>query len=73
MPLGRVCVCVCACAFLSSSHLAGGALNLTVCACGSVRVSVACLVFAENLASAKEENVGIHQVLDQTLLELNNL
>lgn len=31
------------------------------------------LVFTENLASAKEENVGIHQVLDQTLLELNNL
>ncbi|KQK82881.1 hypothetical protein AAES_64497 [Amazona aestiva] len=28
---------------------------------------------AESLASAKEENVGIHQVLDQTLLELNNL
>nr|XP_009678978.1 PREDICTED: tropomyosin beta chain [Struthio camelus australis] len=27
----------------------------------------------ESLASAKEENVGIHQVLDQTLLELNNL
>uniref|UniRef100_A0A803THQ7 Tropomyosin 4 n=1 Tax=Anolis carolinensis TaxID=28377 RepID=A0A803THQ7_ANOCA len=27
----------------------------------------------ENLASAKEENVNIHQVLDQTLLELNNL
>lgn len=31
------------------------------------------LVFTESLASAKEENVGIHQVLDQTLLELNNL
>lgn len=27
----------------------------------------------ETLASAKEENVEIHQTLDQTLLELNNL
>ncbi|GAB5579890.1 tropomyosin beta chain isoform X4 [Prionailurus iriomotensis] len=27
----------------------------------------------QTLASAKEENVEIHQTLDQTLLELNNL
>lgn len=27
----------------------------------------------KTLASAKEENVEIHQTLDQTLLELNNL
>ena len=27
----------------------------------------------ETLASAKEENVEIHQTLDETLLELNNL
>lgn len=39
-----------------------------VCVCGWVS-----LIFTESLASAKEENVGIHQVLDQTLLELNNL
>lgn len=31
------------------------------------------LPLAETLASAKEENVEIHQTLDQTLLELNNL
>lgn len=27
----------------------------------------------EKLSSAKEENLGMHQVLDQTLLELNSL
>lgn len=27
----------------------------------------------EKLAQAKEENLNMHQVLDQTLLELNNL
>lgn len=27
----------------------------------------------EKLAQAKEENLGMHQVLDQTLMELNNL
>lgn len=27
----------------------------------------------EKLAQAKEENLDMHQVLDQTLLELNNL
>ncbi|CAG5867085.1 unnamed protein product [Menidia menidia] len=27
----------------------------------------------KNLASAKEENLDMHQVLDQTLLELNNM
>lgn len=31
------------------------------------------LPLTETLASAKEENVEIHQTLDQTLLELNNL
>lgn len=31
------------------------------------------LLLTETLASAKEENVEIHQTLDQTLLELNNL
>lgn len=47
--------------------------------CTWVRLGCVCvrgwvsLVFTESLASAKEENVGIHQVLDQTLLELNNL
>ena len=30
-------------------------------------------MFAEKLAQAKEENLDMHQVLDQTLLELNNL
>lgn len=29
--------------------------------------------FSEQLAHAKEENLDMHQVLDQTLLELNNL
>lgn len=29
--------------------------------------------FSEQLAQAKEENLDMHQVLDQTLLELNNL
>lgn len=57
-------------------------LSCVPCACvcawrgvrgsGCVRGWVS-LVFTESLASAKEENVGIHQVLDQTLLELNNL
>lgn len=28
---------------------------------------------SEKLAQAKEENLDMHQVLDQTLLELNNL
>lgn len=35
-----------------------------------------CHVFffsAEKLSHAKEENLGMHQVLDQTLLELNSL
>lgn len=40
-----------------------------------------CLIFLteclltspEKLAQAKEENLNMHQVLDQTLLELNNL
>ncbi len=34
-----------------------------------------CLVLTspEKLAQAKEENLNMHQVLDQTLLELNNL
>lgn len=27
----------------------------------------------EKLSQAKEENLGMHQVLDQTLMELNNL
>lgn len=31
------------------------------------------LPLTETLASAKEENVEIHQTLDQTLLELNNM
>lgn len=31
------------------------------------------LVSAEKLSRAKEENVGMHQVLDQTLQELNSL
>lgn len=29
--------------------------------------------FLEKLAGAKEENLGMHQVLDQTLQELNSL
>lgn len=29
--------------------------------------------FSEKLSSAKEENLGMHQVLDQTLQELNSL
>lgn len=53
-----MCVCVCAWRGVRGS--------------GCVRGWVS-LVFTESLASAKEENVGIHQVLDQTLLELNNL
>lgn len=28
---------------------------------------------SEKLAQAKEDNLDMHQVLDQTLLELNNL
>lgn len=35
--------------------------------------SVILFVLAEKLAQAKEENLDMHQVLDQTLLELNNL
>lgn len=56
-----VCVCLCLawCAWVRLCR---------VCVRGWVS-----LVFTESLASAKEENVGIHQVLDQTLLELNNL
>lgn len=61
-----VCVRVCLCGVRASRctwvHLR--------CVCVRGWVS---LVFTESLASAKEENVGIHQVLDQTLLELNNL
>lgn len=30
-------------------------------------------LFVEKLASAKEENLGMHQVLDQTLQELNSI
>lgn len=70
MPLGCMCVSVRVPSFLPLTWVA---LNLALCACAWMRVSVVCLMFAENLASAKEENVGIHQVLDQTLLELNNL
>ncbi|PKU42829.1 tropomyosin beta chain-like [Limosa lapponica baueri] len=56
--LGVGCVCPAA-----PGYTCGGG-----CVCGWVS-----FVFTESLASAKEENVGIHQVLDQTLLELNNL
>lgn len=31
------------------------------------------LFFPEKLSHAKEENLGMHQVLDQTLQELNSL
>lgn len=31
------------------------------------------LFIAESLSQAKEENLGMHQVLDQTLQELNSL
>lgn len=34
---------------------------------------VTLLPLPEKLAQAKEENLDMHQVLDQTLLELNNL
>jgi len=30
-------------------------------------------LLTEKLSSAKEENLGMHQVLDQTLQELNSL
>lgn len=62
-----ICVCVC------------GWCGVCVSGCTWVHLGCVCvrgcvsLVFTESLASAKEENVGIHQVLDQTLLELNNL
>ncbi|XP_015278381.1 PREDICTED: tropomyosin beta chain-like [Gekko japonicus] len=60
----RVCVRVCVC--LPPPH--------GCCGCDWVPARPpAFLLFVENLASAKEENVNIHQVLDQTLLELNNL
>lgn len=62
-----VCVCVCAWCGVCGSCCTWEHLGC-VCVCGWVS-----LVFTESLASAKEENVGIHQVLDQTLLELNNL
>lgn len=55
-------------------------LSVTPCPC-SPRLSPSVspppphvlLPLTETLASAKEENVEIHQTLDQTLLELNNL
>lgn len=62
-----VCVCVSAWCGVCGSCCTWVHLGC-VCVCGWVS-----LVFTECLASAKEENVGIHQVLDQTLLELNNL
>ena len=39
--------------------------------CLSSRVTL--FPLPEKLAQAKEENLDMHQVLDQTLLELNNL
>lgn len=42
----------------------------------SFNISSICLYFIyflEKLAGAKEENLGMHQVLDQTLQELNSL
>ena len=63
-----VCLCLAWCAWV---RLCLGVLLL--CLRVHPAVWLVSLVFTEILASAKEENVGIHQVLDQTLLELNNL
>lgn len=40
---------------------------------GCLTMSLFALTSPEKLAQAKEENLNMHQVLDQTLLELNNL
>lgn len=66
-----LCACVCAWCGVRGSGCAWICL-CCVCVCILLCGWVS-LVFTESLASAKEENVGIHQVLDQTLLELNNL
>lgn len=49
-------------------------LSTDLCTNIVITFYICCYFFiAENLSHAKEENIGMHQVLDQTLQELSSL